>query len=74
MEIQINDLGILLDNKLSFRDHMHAKVNRACNMIGFLKHTIWDLSISSFLVLYKFVVDRTYIIVIQYGHLIRKEM
>jgi len=34
---QINDLGILLDERLSFRDHINDKINKAFSMLGIIK-------------------------------------
>ena len=31
---QIKDLGILLDERLSFRDHINDKINKAFSMLG----------------------------------------
>jgi hypothetical protein len=55
-ETQINDLGVVLDEKLTFKDHLHAKVNKAFAMIGIIKRNFKYLSISSFTLLYKSIV------------------
>ena len=49
---QINDLGILLDERLSFRDHINDKINKAFSMLGIFKLNFKHLTIQSF-VLYK---------------------
>ena len=33
----IKDLGILIDTRLNFKDHIQEKINKAYNMIGLLK-------------------------------------
>ena len=35
-ESQINDLGVTLDGKLCFSEHMHVKINKAYAMLGLL--------------------------------------
>ncbi|MFZ2540120.1 MAG: hypothetical protein WAX04_14670 [Oscillospiraceae bacterium] len=52
-ENNINDLGILLDNKLNFSAHIQAKINKAFSMIGLLKRNFRHLNLSSFVTLYK---------------------
>ena len=32
-----NDLGVVIDEKLTFRDHMHDKINKAYAMLGIIK-------------------------------------
>jgi len=37
---QIKDLGILLDERLSFRDHINDKINKAFSMLGIIKRQV----------------------------------
>jgi len=48
---QIKDLGILLDEILSFRDHINDKINKAFSMLGIIKHNFKHLAIHSFTML-----------------------
>jgi len=50
---QIKDLGIMLDERLSFRDHINDKINKAFSMLGTIKRNFKRLTIQSFIVLYK---------------------
>jgi hypothetical protein len=34
----IIDLGVILDSKLSFRNHIDSIVNKSSAMLGFIKH------------------------------------
>ena len=47
------DLGVVIDEKLTFRDHMHDKINKAYAMLGIIKRNFNYLTISSFVLLYK---------------------
>ena len=47
------DLGVLFDNKLSFRAHILEKVNKANQMVGLIKKTFTNLDPQSFCLLYK---------------------
>jgi len=53
---QIKDLGILLDERLSFRDHINDKIIKAFSMLGIIKRNFKHLTIQSFIMLYKNVV------------------
>ena len=44
---------LVLDEKLTFRDHMHDKINKAYAMLGIIKRNFNYLTISSFVLLYK---------------------
>ena len=33
-------LGVLMSDKASFSDHIHAQVNMANKMLGFIRHTV----------------------------------
>jgi len=53
-----NDLGVLFDEKLTFREHMHQKINKAYLMLGVGLITtkfkyLTRLTLSSFIILYK---------------------
>ena len=51
---QIKDLGILLlGERLSFRDHINDKINKAFSMLGIIKRNFKYLTIQSFTMLYK---------------------
>jgi len=50
---QITDLGILLDERLSFRDHINDKINKAFSMLGIIKRNFKHLTIEAFTMLYK---------------------
>ena len=47
------DLGVVIDEKLTFRDHMHDKINKAYVMLGIIKRNFNYLTISSLVLLYK---------------------
>ena len=49
----ITDLGILMDEKLSFKEHIHNKINKAYAMLGLIKRNFTYLTTSSFILLYK---------------------
>ena len=42
------DLLFVIDEKLTFRDHMHDKINKAYAMLGIIKRNFNYLTISSF--------------------------
>ena len=46
------DLGVHFDEKLSFREHMHAKINKAYMMLGIIKRNFKYLTIPTFVLLY----------------------
>jgi len=49
----INDLGVLFDSKLSFRDHISQKINKAYSILGIIKRNFIYLDKRSFILLYK---------------------
>jgi len=49
----VRDLGVIFDEKLTFRDHIHCKINMAYKMVGLIKRNFKYLSISSFVLVYK---------------------
>ena len=46
------DLGVHFDEKISFREHMHAKINKAYMMLGIIKRNFKHLTIPTFVLLY----------------------
>jgi len=50
---QFKDLGVLVDEKLSFKDHIQDKINKAFSMLGIIKRNFKHLDIYSFILLYK---------------------
>ena len=47
------NLGVVIDEKLTFRDHIHVKINEAYPMLGIIKRSFKCLTTSSFILLYK---------------------
>ena len=47
------DLGILLDEKLKFSEHINTKVNKANQILGCIKHTFKHMNKDIFKLLYK---------------------
>jgi len=47
------DLGVVIDEKLIFREHMHDKINKAYAMFGIIKRNFNYFTVSSFVLLYK---------------------
>ena len=47
------DIGVIIDNKLSFSSHMAAKIKKANSVMGVIRRTYADLDRQSFLLLYK---------------------
>ena len=47
------DLGVVIDEKLTFREHMHDKINKAYAMLGIIKRNFNYLTVNSFVLLYK---------------------
>jgi hypothetical protein len=50
---QEKDLGVIIDDQLSFRNHMSAKISKANTMIYLIKHTFKFLNPEMFNTLYK---------------------
>jgi len=44
---------VIFDEKLTFRDHIHCKINMAYKMVGLIKRNFKYLSIYSFVLVYK---------------------
>jgi len=49
----IVDLGVNFDDKLSFKDHITDKTNKAYGVLGIIKRNFDSLSTDAFLMLYK---------------------
>jgi len=49
----ITDLGVNFDDKLSFKDHITDKTNKAYGVLGIIKRNFDNLSTDAFLMLYK---------------------
>ena len=47
------DLGILIDNKLKFTEHINLKINKANQILGCIKHTFKHMNKEIFQLLYK---------------------
>ena len=50
---QEKDLGVIIDDKLTFRNHMSAKISKANTMIYLIKHTFKFLNADMFNLIYK---------------------
>jgi hypothetical protein len=50
---KMNDLGVLLDDKLQFAEHIHDKVNKAYRMLGVIKRNFRHMDKDTFVNLYK---------------------
>ena len=51
-ENTVKDLGIWFDAKLSFREHINDKINKAYMMLGLIKRNFKHLTIPTFILLY----------------------
>jgi len=47
------DLGVMFDEKLNFREHVHCKINMAYKMVKLIRRNYEYLSISSFVLVYR---------------------
>ena len=47
------DLGVVLDDKLTFENHLQSKINKANSIMGIIRRTYTYLDNDSFLLLYK---------------------
>ena len=69
----IRDLGILIDEQLSFKEHIHDKFNKAYRMLGLIKRNFKYLTTESFTLLYKNMVrSQLDYCIAQYGPRIEK--
>ena len=49
----MKDLGITVDMQLSYRDHIHDKINKAYQMTAIIYRNFKDIDINSFKIIYK---------------------
>ena len=49
----VKDLGIIYDDKLTFREHINDKVNKANSILGVIKRNFRGLTHEAFILLYK---------------------
>ena len=49
---QVKDLGIIVDSKLKFNQHIATKVNKANAVMGTIKRTFKHLDLETFKLLY----------------------
>jgi len=49
----INDLGVIFDSRLTFKDHMAQKINKAYSILGIIKRNFIYMDESSVILLYK---------------------
>jgi len=54
----VNDLGVIFDSNLSFRDHISHKINKAYSILGIIKRNFIYMEswTTRFLLLYKSIV------------------
>ena len=45
----VNDLGVMFDSNLSFRDHISHKINKAYSVLGIIKRNFIYMDHTSFL-------------------------
>ena len=53
----MKDLGVIFDANLSFKDHIHEKINKAFQFIGIINRNFSDLDGDTFKMLYKSLVE-----------------
>ena len=56
---KMNDLGVIVDEKLKFYDHIHESVNKAYIMLGIIKGNFKYMDKVAFLCLHKALVRST---------------
>jgi len=49
----MRDLGVVMDTELSFKSHIHDKINKAFMMLGIINRNFKDLDMFSLILLYK---------------------
>ena len=49
----MKDLGVIIDCKLKFQDHIKQKINKAYSMLGILRRNFKEVDVDSFISLYK---------------------
>jgi len=50
---KVRDLGVIVDSKLSFSDHITEKVNKAYSILGKIKRNFQHVDKVAFVLLYK---------------------
>jgi len=50
---KVKDLGVLFDDKLSFREHIQDKINKAYMMLGIIKRNFRHMTIPTFILICK---------------------
>ena len=48
---KVKDLGVLFDDKLSFREHIQDKINKAYMMLGIIKRNFRHMTIPTFILI-----------------------
>ena len=71
---QMRDLGVLIDERLAFSNHIQDKINKAHTMLGVIERNFKYLQLSSFILLYKTWSDPILIIVVVCGPHIEREI
>ena len=69
---QFQDLGVLMDEQLNLKEHIHEKMYKAYAMLGIIRWNFKYLTISCFVHCTKEWLGPTWTIVVQYGHCIEK--
>jgi len=49
----MKDLGVIIDCKLKFQDHVKQKINKAYSILGILRRNFKEMDVDSFISLYK---------------------
>ena len=49
----MKDLGVIIDCKLKFQDHIKQKINKAYSMLDNLRRNFKEMDVESFISLYK---------------------
>jgi len=57
---KVRDLGLMLDSKLSFSDHITEKVNKAYSIHGIIKQNFQHVDKDAFVLLHKALVRSHY--------------
>ena len=52
----IKDLGVIIDDKLNFREHINSKVNKAYSTLGIIKRNFRQMDRITFIKLYKSII------------------
>jgi len=48
----MKDLGVIINCKLKFHDHIKEKINKAYSMLGILRRNFKEMDVDSFISLY----------------------